>query len=434
MKRINDDALLNRIEFKPHKGQEPIIEAIKDPKIRDFALVCGRRFGKTYLAAYAAFRELLKPNRNIWIVAPTSNLTQKTFTYIVKFLSKVFEPGEYKITTKPYVKLTMANGTWLECKTADSPVSLIGEELDLLIIDEAARMPPMTYERELAATTMSRKGRTIFISSPRGKNWFYNKYNSIKNIDCGFAWNAPSSDNPLNTPEELEKLRLSLPEVLWKQEFLAQFIDGGAEVFRNIKDIVSDTYEEPHETHRYVMGVDLAKLRDWTVLTVVDKQTHRVVAWDRFQKIDYPLQKQRIVSLAKKYNNAKIFIDSTGVGNPITDDLKREGLIIDNYVFTNKSKIDLINKLSLFIEEKGIWIPDEPELINELEIFAIEITEGGTIKYEAPIGMNDDCVCSLALAVQGLVSTKLRQEAPPYIERKKEDKKIERIRKKKVHI
>jgi tRNA(Met) C34 N-acetyltransferase TmcA len=180
MKRINDEALLERIGFNPHKGQKPIIEAIKDPTKRDFVLVCGRRFGKTFVAAYAAFRELLKPNRNIWIVAPTSDLTQKTFSYVLRFLSKIYEPGDFSIKTKPYTKLTMANGTWLECKTADNPVSLIGEELDLLIIDEAARIAPMVYERELAATTMSRKGRTIFISSPKGKNWFYNKYKSIE--------------------------------------------------------------------------------------------------------------------------------------------------------------------------------------------------------------------------------------------------------------
>lgn len=435
MKRINDEALLKKIGFVPHKGQIPIIEAIKDKNKRDFVLVCGRRFGKTFISAYVAFRELLKPNRNIWIVAPTSDLTQKTFTYIIKFLSKVFEPGEYKITTKPYTKLVMANGSWIECKTADNPTSLIGEELDLLIIDEAARISPMVYERELAATTMPRKGRTIFISSPKGKNWFYNKFKYIEKSDDGFVWNAPSSDNPDNTPEELERIRRGLPEAIWKQEYLAQFIDSGAEVFRNIRDVVlEDCYEEPKDTHRYVMGVDLAKLNDWTVLTVVDKQTHKVVAWDRFQKVDYPIQKNRIVSLAKKYNNAKLYLDSTGVGNPITDDLKRDGLIIDNYVFTNKSKIELVDKLGLFIEEKGIWIPNEPVIINELEVFGLDVTDSGTLKYSAPVGMNDDCTMSLALAVQGLHSTKLRDETIPYIVREKQiEEKTKRVKTRKIH-
>jgi hypothetical protein len=437
MKRINDEALLERIGFKPHKGQIPIIEAIKDPKIRDFVLVCGRRFGKTFVAAYAAFRELLKPNRKIWIVAPTSDLTQKTFSYIIRFLSKIYEPGEYKITSKPYTKLVMANGTWLECKTADNPVSLIGEELDLLIIDEAARIAPMVYERELAATTMSRKGRTIFISSPKGKNWFYNKYKSIEKDDHGFVWNAPSSDNPENTPEELERLRKTLPEAVWKQEFLAQFVDSGAEVFRNIREIVLDKelcYEEPIPTHRYILGVDIAKLNDWTVLTMLDKQSHKVVAWDRFQRVDYPIQNNRIASLAKKYNNARIILDSTGGGKVLNDFLTREeGLIIDDFNFSNKSKINLIDKLGQYIENKSVFIPNEPVIINELEVFGLDYTDGGTLIYSAPVGRNDDCVCSLALAVWGLNSTKVRREAPPYIGAKKEERKIEKIKKKKIH-
>lgn len=437
MKRINDEALLNKIGFEPHRGQQPIIEAIKNPKIRDFVLVCGRRFGKTYLAAYAAFRELLKPNRNIWIVAPTSDLTQKTFTYIVQFISKVFEQSEYKVTSKPYTKLTMANGTWIECKTADNPTSLIGEELDLLIIDEAARIPPMVYERELAATTMSRKGRTIFISSPKGKNWFYNKFKQTEKNDDGFVWNAPSSDNVENTPEELARIKKGLPEVIWKQEYLAQFIDSGAEVFRNVSEITLDKelcYEEPIPTHRYIAGVDIAKLNDWTVITVVDKQTHKVVAWDRFQKVDYPIQNNRIASLAKKYNNARVILDSTGGGKILNDYLTREaGLSVDDFNFSNKSKIGLIDKLGLFIEDKGIWIPNEKPLIDELEVFGLDINDNGTLKYSAPIGMNDDCVCSLALAVWGLNSIKVRRESPEYIQNRKEDKKIAKIKKKKIH-
>ncbi|MDD4469313.1 MAG: terminase family protein [Acholeplasmataceae bacterium] len=437
MKKINDEALIKRIGLAVHEGQKPLLEAIKNPKIRDIALACGRRWRKTYSVGYIAFRELLKPNRKIWLVAPTSDLTQKTFSYVIQNVVKLFEPGEYKVTSKPYTKLVMANGSWLECKTADNPVSLIGEELDLLIIDEAARIAPMIYERELAATTMPRKGRTVFISSPKGKNWFYEKFKQIEKSDDGFVWNAPSSDNPDNSPEELERIKKTLPEAIWKQEYLAQFVDSGAEVFRNIREIVLDKelcYEEPIPTHRYILGVDIAKLNDWTVLTMLDKQSHKVVAWDRFQRVDYPIQNNRIASLAKKYNNARIILDSTGGGKVLNDFLTREeGLIIDDFNFSNKSKINLIDKLGQYIENKSVFIPNEPVIINELEVFGLDYTDGGTLIYSAPVGMNDDCVCSLALAVWGLNSTKVRREAPAYIGAKKEERKIEKIKKKKIH-
>ena len=311
----------------------------------------------------------------------------------------------------------MANGSWIECKTADNPVSLIGEEVDLLIIDEAARLAPMTYDRELAATTMTRNGRTIFISTPRGMNWFYNKYKQVGAAEDGFVWNAPSSDNPLNTKEWLDKLRKSLPEAIYNEEYNAQFVDGASSVFRNINDVVNDDcYEDPVPSHRYLLGVDLAKANDYTVLTCIDRSSHKVVAWDRFNKLDYPIQKNRIVAMARKYNNARIIVDSTGVGNPVTDDLRRESLVIDDFKFSNKSKRELVDKLNLFIEEQGIFLPNEPILIDELKSYGVEISETtGTIFYSAPAGLHDDCVMSLGLAVWGLYSTdtiKDKQENP----------------------
>lgn len=414
-KEINDEKLKEKLEFIPHKGQIPVLEAIKDPKIKDIVLVCGRRWGKTKTVAYIAFREMLLPNRQVWIVAPTSDLTQKTFNEIVKFLAKMYEAGEYRITTKPYTKLRMANGSWIECKTADNPVSLIGEEVDVLIIDEAARLNPSVYTEELAATTMTRDGRTVMISTPKGLNWFHNRYKDVSEAEDGFVWNAPSSDNPLNTPAKLEKLRKIMPVELYNQEINAMFIDGAGQVFRNVRAIVNqDCYEEPKRDHRYIMGVDVARMNDFTVLTVIDKQTHKVVAWERFNKIDYGIQKNRVASLARKYNNAKIIIDSTGVGNPVTSDFRREELFIEDFKFTNKSKQELIEKLNLFIEEKAVFIPDETIIIDELNSFGMDITEKGNITYSAPIGMHDDCVCSLALAVWGLYTTKPQAEARDY--------------------
>lgn len=414
-KTINDEKLLEKLGIIPHEGQQKVLEAIKNEAIRDIVLVCGRRWGKSFLMAYTALRELLLPDRKVWIVAPTSDLTQKVFTELIKFIGKIYEAGEYNITTKPYPKIVMANGSLVECKTADNPVSLIGDEVNLLIIDEAARIPPMVYDRELAATTMTRKGRTVFISTPKGLNWFYVKYKNIEKEPTGFVYNAPSSQNPKNSEDELDKQRKSLPEAIFNQEYLAMFIDEAGAVFRNIMDIVNDDcYEEPKPEHRYVIGCDWAKLHDYTVMTVIDKQTHKVVAWERMNKVDYGIQKQRLVALARKYNHAKIIVDSTGVGNPVTEDIKRERLFIEDFKFTNKSKNELILKLNLFIEEKAITIPNNTILIDELKAFGMDIGETGTIKYGAPTGLNDDCVCSLALAVWDLYKTEPQKKVRPY--------------------
>lgn len=267
-------------------------------------------------------------------------------------------------------------------------------------------MSPNVYDRYLFATTAIRKGLTIFISTPNKKNWFFRKYGEVKDNEEGFVFNSPSSINPYVPPEEIERARKSLPEDVFKQEYLAQFLDTGAGVFRGFYDLIGETYDEPWGSHRYVMGADLAKVNDFTVLTVIDKQTHNVVYWERFNGLDWSLVIKKIANIANKYNKAKLIIDSTGVGNPVTEAIKREaeGLLVEEFKFHTKSKKDLIDKLSIFIENRAIRIPDEPDLLDELDCYACEMTEGGTLKYGAPKGKHDDAVTSLALAVWGLNS------------------------------
>lgn len=340
----------------------------------------------------------------IWIVAPTYELTQKVFEYFIKWYLKL--GGDPKtVNMKPFPHIKIKEGFWIQCKSADNPVSLLGEELDLIIIDEAARIPKTVYERQIFPTTTSRSGKTIFISTPFGQNWFYHKWLEAKSRDDGAAFQFMSKDNPTLKIEEWERAKSMMPERVFKQEYEASFLPDAAGVFRGIREIIKDDcLRDVINGHRYLMGVDLGKHEDFTVLTVIDQMNNNVVFFDRFNKIDYPFQKARIVSTAKRYNNARIIVDSTGVGEPIKDDLQREGLFIDDFKFSNKSKKELIEKASIYIEQKNVWIPPNIDLIDELEAFGYELSDAGNIIYKAPSGVHDDCVMSLCLAIWELVT------------------------------
>jgi hypothetical protein len=402
---LNDTKLLERIGFKPHEGQLAVLEAAKSKEVREIALSAGRRFGKSLLCAYLVLREVLKPNKKIWIVSVNYDLTQKVFSYLLQFISKIFDPKVIKVHSRPYPKLTLPNGSWVECRSAENPNGLLGEELDLLIIDEAAMMPPMIYDRYLLPTTTSRKGRTVFISTPFGQNWFYHKFLECTERDDGASFNFPSNVNPSFPKEEWERMMELMPEAVFKQEHLASFLPDAAGVFRGVTEVIrDDILEDVKAGGRYVMGVDLGKHNDFSVLSVFDMATNKLVYFDRFNKIDYPLQKARIMAAAQRYNNARIIIDSTGLGDPISDDIQREGFIVDDYKLTNKSKKNIIDKLSIFIEQKRITLPNIPELINELQAFGYTMTDAGNVKYSAPQGLHDDIVISLALGVWGLTT------------------------------
>ena len=147
------------------------------------------------------------------------------------------------------------------------------------------------------------------------------------------------------------------------------------------------------------MGVDLAKHRDYTVISVFDTTTNAQVYQDRFQTIEWPFQKKKIKTDCEHFNRAMIALDSTGVGDPIADDLIRAGLPVQPIVITEQTKKDLIEKLSIYIEHKRIKILPLSESLYEYDNFSYEIGPTGRIRYGAAVGFNDDIVIAHALAV-----------------------------------
>jgi len=432
MTKVNDRVLQNKLRFYPHEGQKGILKSFISGE-REMVLACGRRAGKSAICAYIALRAGLKPNTRIWIVSGSYELAQRVFNQLITFVATLFKNNKaYKIKMKPSPRLEFSNGSFIHCKSATEPDSLLGEALDLIIIDEAVTIPPLIYERFIYPTTSTTKGQIIFISSPRGRDWFYRKYIECKEFGNGF--NFPSNVNPMVTQDEFERARRMLPEQIFKQEYLGLFLDDAASVFRGVRKIVNeDCLEDPKETHTYLIGVDLGKFNDFTVITVLDRQTHKVVYWDRFNQINWPFQKERIKMVANRYRSAgavsKIILDSTGIGSPIGDDLKHDGMYVEEFKFTggrSSTKEQMIEKLSLFIEQEGIYIPNEPILVDELESYGCEVSDAGYKKYSAPMGQHDDAVCSLALAVWGLYSTDREAELPKKIIEDKGPLKLQR--------
>lgn len=364
--------------------------------------------GKTVLAAYLALTYLFQKNKQVWIIAPTYDLSMRTYKYLLQWLATGFygsiKEGAIKMSDRAgstFIK-NIANNSWIKWKSADSVTSLLGEEIDLAVLDECSRMSKDVYEEYVYARTSSRKGQVFGISTPFGQNWFYMEF--MKKGEDIASFHFESRDNPYLPEGEWELAKGKLPQKVFEREYMALFLPDSASVFRNLKEIIKDdTLKDSIDGHSYVMGVDIGKHDDFTVLTVIDRFNNNVVYWDRFNKIDYPFVKARIKATAERYNNARVIIDSTVVGEPISDDLKLDRVFVDDFKFSTKSKQELITKLSVFIEQKDVWIPPKEELIDELNAFGCVLTNSGNIVYSAPEGLHDDCVYSLALAVYGLV-------------------------------
>ncbi len=265
--------------------------------------------------------------------------------------------------------------------------------------DEPAQVHEDRWALEFRPSIMDTHGRVIFTGTPAGKNWYFQLYTRGQDphqTDYK-SWSFSSYTNPYLDPKELDEFKRDMPELAFRQEILGEFLDEVGSVFRNVKDCVKGALAAPQENHRYVVGCDLAKHEDFTVVCVLD-DNGALCHFDRFSQLDWVFQSKRILSICQQYNGARLLIDSTGVGDPIYDQLRRMNVQVEGYKFTNASKKDLVENLSLAIDSHTISFPAIPELINELGLFGYKISPAGVTTYSAPEGYHDDCVISLALA------------------------------------
>jgi PBSX family phage terminase large subunit len=391
-KEINPD---EKLSITLHSKQ---LEVYHDQH-RFKVLVCGRRFGKTTLCANAiALRALSKPEQVLWIVSPTFPQTMYMWRRIKKIL-----PKKYIKDIKEGEKfIELINGSTIWAKSGDNPDGLVGEGLNFCAIDEAARCKEEVWE-VLRPSLSDKNGDCWFLSTPKGKNWFY--YLSLKEKEDPQykSFFFPSHENPILPRSELESMKAEMPELVYMQEVLAKFIDTGGIVFRNLKKCLAPTKAGPVPSHSYVIGIDLGKHQDFTVMCVGDLTTNEVVDMDRFNQLDWTYQKNKIRDKVKQYNNATVILDTTGLGDTIYDDLTDWGISVEPYHFTNSTKNLLISNLMRTMDNQLIRIPDdEPDMVMELESFEFDITETGLIRYGAPRGMHDDIVISLALCAWGM--------------------------------
>lgn len=399
--KFDDKKICELIDYKPNKWQAEV----RKSQARFKCIVAGRRSGKTYFVSndplVGIVKYLFEKEKNVWIVCPSYDLTERIWENLIKLCRGSLKPMIKKIfLTRGQQKIITNLGTVIEAKSADSPESLVGKGLDFLVCDESAMIDERAWNQSLRPSLVDRKGKAIFIGTPRRKNWFYYLYLKGKDPENKEydSFHFSSFDNEYIDKAELDKIVEDMPEMEYQQEIMADFLEGFGQFFRKIDGCIAGKLEGPNPNHFYYIGVDLGKLLDFTVLCVMDGKTNELVHFERFKEIDWNLQKSRIEATARRYNNAQIILDTTGLGDPIIDDLRMVGLAVEDFKITTISKKQVLDKLSIAIEQKMITYPEIPELLSELESFGFWETNTKKLKYSAPPGMHDDCVISLALA------------------------------------
>lgn len=400
--------------YKPHDGQRPVHNSAARYRVAS----CGRRFGKTTLAAAELTAHAMMPSETpgqdklYWCVAPIAETSMRVFSIVLANLRRHF--GKFIVTESErmrVVKVKNFGGTVTEIagKTTESPESLLGVGLNGVVIDETSRIRADAWENYIAPCLLDRQGWALFISTPLGYGLFKDLYERGSGVDPEWrSFRAPSWANPQITRAAIDKMYLhgenAVPRDVYRQEFEAEFMSGGGLVFPNASEVCSlDGLEDgPSAGTSYFMGIDLARHRDFTVITIVNEHGD-LVHIERHQKMPWDQQEERIREVYEHWGHPYAVADATGEGDRTCESLMQEGVIAEPYRFsTNKAKRDVIDNMRIMMEKGQVRFPTREAfspLWQELCEYEYDLTDFGNLKMGAPSGRNDDTVVATALAL-----------------------------------
>lgn len=326
---------------------------------------------------------------NYWWIAPVFPQAKIAFRRLKRGL-----PREIYTSNESEMTITLMNGTVIGFKSADKPDSLFGEDVYAAVVDEASRVKEEAWHAVRSTLTATR-GPIRIIGNVKGrKNWFYHLARRFESGESGghyekiTAWDAVKAG--ILDEAEIRDAERHLPAHVFRELYMAEASDDGSNPFgaEAIRACIAEL--SPVEPSHW--GWDLAKSIDWTVGIGLDPDGRS--SWvERFQR---PWEEtfETIVRVTRH----KAFVDSTGVGDPILERLQRaKHGIFEPYLFSSASKQKLMEGLAVAIQQREITYPEGP-IVNELESFEFVYTRTG-VRYSAPEGLHDDCVCSLGLAV-----------------------------------
>ena len=454
-----DDVYNSFIDYQPFPAQLEMHKAFENHRF--MVLDCGNRFGKdrfTTMAGIMYFVDCLNENRHIerpdlvptvywWIVAPTERMAKQNWMEIKKFFPKdwVVNVSDSTLTMQ-----TIGGGV-IEVRSAFDPESLVGVGLDLVTITEAARIRDIetvwaNLEARLSSPGRGRlkdrgnrkygMGKAIINSSPIRKNGFYRIWcwgqkshpdYSSNWISFKFPWTA----NPAN--EELAKtkvktrygvityeedLKRRIGERLYRQNYLAEFLDTDGSVFKDFEDncVVNtysnefnfndsqrkeyiDNWQKPIPYREYRVSWDIATGSsggDTPAVVIRDMVTNNIVRVFSLMGKRYEEQYDTIAYWCKFYNNSPVVFSSTG-HTPAVGQLEKRG--VQEIVINEQAgkKAEYVQNLEKAVQNKDIHVLyDGSDECRELIFEMNDYTETNG-KYSNNESAHDDYVSALYL-------------------------------------
>lgn len=391
----------------------PLQQQIKSEAARFNVICLGRRAGKTYLSVHLLLETALAGYPAGWFTPEHKDALE-----VWAQLDRTLRGVATKINASEK-RIELPNGGVIECWTMEHNEDAgRSRKYKRVIIDEAAKAPLLkkAWQEAIRPTLTDYQGDAWFPSTPKGLNYFFELYQKgVDPLDTLWkAWQLPSKVNPFLPLGEIDIAQADSPELVFQQEYLAEFISSDGAVFRNVDAVLTSRPATPraHSGHVVVAGVDLAQKHDFTACSIYCVTCNREVYLDRWNKLGWEFQRGRLLQLLLLWKVQYALIELNSIGGPNFEALyalaPRE-LSLAGFETTSKTKPGLIQQTALEVEREACsFLPDAVGKF-ELLAYECELTAVGYPKYGAPEGGYDDTVIARCLAIEA----KRRNPLPP---------------------
>lgn len=314
-------------QTKAYKGSE---------EERFQVIAAGRRCGKS---RYVAWRLLLaaldESPGEVWYVGLTQGNARDVMWGLLHELGREV----IKSSHVNNLQITLVNGRTISLKGSDRPETMRGSSLKFVALDEAAFMKPYVWEEILRPALSDRQGSAVFISTPEGRNWFYDLYlyADVSGDEDWAAYHLTTEDNPMIPKKEIENAKKSMSSMAFNQEYNASFNAKEGEYFK--EEWLKFSAKEP-EIGDYFMAVDVAGFktnlekktgrRDNTAISVVKvNEDGWYVKEIKYGRWGFDETVRNIFHLVQKYRPLAVGFEK-GVGqqaliSPLQDMMRRHG-------------------------------------------------------------------------------------------------------------
>lgn len=388
-------------------AQRNIADRITQGAERYYIWNAGRQVGKSYTAVQLLlWFALNRPNTVSMYVSMTYNQTLKLFSELYK---GVKNSGAVALMSRSNFEIEFINGSQILFRSYQNADSSRGYHISgVLIIDEAAFMNDGDFEQIYRPMFQNHKdAKCLLISSPRGCNWFASYWKKGNECNGSYvSFKTTYKDNPFCDTAEIEEFRETMPEPIFRQEILAEFVSGANSAFgERYKACISPRISSQRNySEKYFIGIDVGRQDDYTVATVISQISGEVVDILRMRHKTFDSIADDIVRLCKKWSPVSVLQEVNGIGDVFYELLQKKlnaaGITcLQPFTTTNTTKNNIIEALNIAFEQKSIRIPDNKELHGELDVFEVSYsTKSRSVTYAARLGFHDDMVMSLAIA------------------------------------